>query len=125
MVKRCGARLATKDYPCPRRVVKGKNRCYKHGGLSTGPKTPEGMARVVAASQAGVRRWLENQKALYAAGLIDKISPRGRKPGAGWITKNMRAKRGEKLEEIPSPTVDIEGALKAIETLRARLIGRP
>jgi len=28
-----------------------------HGGLSTGPKTPEGKARTLAALKAGLQRW--------------------------------------------------------------------
>lgn len=103
-------------------VVPGKNRCYRHGGKSTGPKTPEGMKRWNDAAVAGYKRWLAHRKVLFAAGLVDKISYQGRKPGAGWITKNMRAKRAQKLEEAPAPAADIEGALKAIETLRVRLL---
>jgi hypothetical protein len=31
--------------PCQARPVKGKRRCRRHGGLSTGPRTPEGLER--------------------------------------------------------------------------------
>jgi hypothetical protein len=44
--------------------------------MSTGPRTPEGKARVVAAMIAGRRRWIERLK---AAG---KKIPGGRKPGS-------------------------------------------
>jgi hypothetical protein len=121
MAKRCGAKRCNSDLLCKHVVVPGRNRCYRHGGKSTGPQTPEGRQRTNDAARAGYRRYLAERRVLYAAGLIDKISPAGRKPGAGWVTKNMRAKRAEKIEEAP-PSVDIEGALKAIETLRARLL---
>ena len=35
--------------PCQKPPLNGKTRCRLHGGLSTGPKTPEGKARIVAA----------------------------------------------------------------------------
>jgi len=40
--------------PCIMRVVPGKRRCRFHGGLSTGPRTAEGRARIAEAQQ---RRW--------------------------------------------------------------------
>lgn len=122
MGKRCGAKRCNSELRCRAQAVSGKTRCKHHGGLSTGPKTYEGWKRWNDAAVAGYKRWLAERKVLFAAGLVDKISHQGRKPGAGWITKNMRAKRAEKLEEAPPPTADIEAALKAIETLRARLL---
>lgn len=41
----CGARTRA-GAPCIRRAAPGKRRCPNHGGLSTGPKTAEGKARV-------------------------------------------------------------------------------
>jgi hypothetical protein len=56
------------------RGAKGKGKkCRFHGGLSTGPKTPEGKARSLAAVQAGARRRHETmtpeQKAAHVAKL--------------------------------------------------------
>ena len=51
--KRCGARTR-QGRPCLRRPVKGKARCPNHGGLSTGPRTEEGRARIAEAQR---RRW--------------------------------------------------------------------
>ena len=42
---KCGAKTR-KGIPCVRRAVPGKARCPNHGGLSTGPMTPEGKAKV-------------------------------------------------------------------------------
>ena len=51
--KLCGARTRSRGgAPCQCKVVPGRTRCRLHGGLSTGPRTPEGKARCAE----GVRR---------------------------------------------------------------------
>ena len=45
---RCGARARTTGCPC-RAPAMANGRCRLHGGRSTGPRTPEGMARMIAA----------------------------------------------------------------------------
>jgi hypothetical protein len=51
---RCGARTQ-KGTPCRMKPVsERKGRCRLHGGLSTGPKTAEGRARIAEAQR---RRW--------------------------------------------------------------------
>jgi hypothetical protein len=42
--------------PCLKPPLNGKTRCRLHGSLSTGPKTPEGKARIVAAHWKHGRR---------------------------------------------------------------------
>jgi hypothetical protein len=49
----CGAKNR-KGQPCAARAIPGKRRCRFHGGLSTGPKTADGRARIAAAQR---RRW--------------------------------------------------------------------
>jgi len=49
---RCGARTR-KGTPCQRQALKN-GRCPNHGGLSTGPKSSDGRARIAAAQRA---RW--------------------------------------------------------------------
>lgn len=49
----CGAKTRQAK-PCSKKVIPGKRRCRFHGGLSTGPKTIEGRARIAAAQR---RRW--------------------------------------------------------------------
>jgi hypothetical protein len=46
--KPCGARTRT-GQPCRRKGLGKGGRCSNHGGMSTGPRTPEGRARVAAA----------------------------------------------------------------------------
>jgi hypothetical protein len=48
----CGARGRRKGTPCQCIVIERNGRCKWHGGLSTGPKTPEGKSR----SQRNLRR---------------------------------------------------------------------
>jgi hypothetical protein len=52
---RCDARTRQGSC-CLVRVEPGKRRCRFHGGLSTGPRTAEGKARIAAAQR---RRWAE------------------------------------------------------------------
>jgi hypothetical protein len=42
---------------CRKPVEPGRKRCRWHAGLSTGPVTIEGKARVVAAMNAGRAKW--------------------------------------------------------------------
>jgi hypothetical protein len=48
---------------CRNWPVRGRKRCRLHGGFSTGPRTPEGKARTVAAMVDGRRRLLEKLRA--------------------------------------------------------------
>lgn len=54
----CGAR-ARSGAPCKNKVIPGKRRCKFHGGLSTGPKTEGGRARIAAAQRLRWQRWRE------------------------------------------------------------------
>jgi hypothetical protein len=60
---------------CRNWALPGSTRCRLHGGLSTGPLTPEGLARTVAAMKAGRARWVAKLKA------EGKPIPCGRKKG--------------------------------------------
>ena len=42
---RCGARGKRTGKPCPLTTIYGNSRCKFHGGMSTGPRTPEGRSR--------------------------------------------------------------------------------
>jgi hypothetical protein len=44
---RCGARTRA-GLPCKAQAMRN-GRCYRHGGPSTGPRTPEGLQRIVRA----------------------------------------------------------------------------
>lgn len=49
----CGA-ITRKGTPCRAKSEPGRRRCKFHGGYSTGPKTPEGRARIAEAQR---KRW--------------------------------------------------------------------
>ena len=49
----CGARCSSTGKPCRAHALKS-GRCRWHGGLSSGPKTEAGKARIAAAQR---RRW--------------------------------------------------------------------
>ena len=92
--QRCGAKLHRKLAACRRWPVPGRTRCRLHGGMSTGARTPEGRARVLAALIEGRRRWLERMRERKKAGLIARF-PGGRKPGDRWVTPRMRQREME------------------------------
>jgi hypothetical protein len=93
--KRCDARIknlfGTKDGKNFTRSPRCKNwamangRCRVHGGASTGPRTAEGKARVVAAMVEGRRKMVEQR---HAEG---KRAPGGRRP------KTPSSEREQKL----------------------------
>jgi hypothetical protein len=60
-VKLCGARSKRHKQPCKQPAIKDKKRCRMHGGLSTGPKTPEGKLR---SAQANLKTGLHTNEAI-------------------------------------------------------------
>ena len=65
---RCGAKTRA-GTPCQNPAIKDRSRCKLHGGKSTGPRTPEGKARVIAAHTKHGRRskaHVEKVKAINA-----------------------------------------------------------
>ena len=69
-ILKCAAKTRTGE-PCKRRGVGKGGRCRNHGGMSTGPKTPEGRKRISSAQR---HRWVmyrlrkerEEREALHA-----------------------------------------------------------
>ena len=84
----CGARTRHGGR-CGNRCVAGALRCRLHGGLAG--RTPGFRAHpnTVEALRAGRARWLERQRLLKAAGVIDKI-PCGRR--RGYVTRSKVAR---------------------------------
>jgi len=58
----CGAKNR-RGLPCQCKELYENGRCKFHGGLSTGPKTPEGKARSLAAMRAGHAAWAARRRA--------------------------------------------------------------
>jgi len=70
---RCGAQTR-RGTRCLRRAWPN-GRCPNHGGLSTGPKTPEGRQRIAAAQVARWRRWREERTGVLALRSQSFVSP--------------------------------------------------
>lgn len=56
----CGARTR-KGTQCKAKALPGKKRCRFHGGLSTGPKTPEGRERVAQVQRERWKKWRQSR----------------------------------------------------------------
>jgi hypothetical protein len=54
--------------PCQRKVIWGKERCRNRGGMTTGPRTPEGKARIADAQRLRWAVWRANPVAALGAG---------------------------------------------------------
>jgi hypothetical protein len=74
----CGAKNRHGE-PCRVATVPGKRRCRFHGGLSTGPKTVEGKARVAAAQR---RRWARRRGDDIEVGELSAVIPVAADPEA-------------------------------------------
>ena len=72
---------------CRNWALRGSKRCRFHGGRSTRPTTPDGMARTVAGMKAGRARWLAQLKS------EGKPIPCGRKKGG----RNLPAEEREQI----------------------------
>lgn len=97
-MKSCSAYIKASASKCGRPVVEGKPVCRRHGGLSTGPRTPEGRARCAEArtihghETRAIRaeRQLASARLRFLEGLMFQLRmiggprTRGRKPIAGW-----------------------------------------
>ena len=87
---RCGAKTKA-GTRCRRKGVPPSWRCVKHGGGSTGPRTPEGKARALAALAAAAR------------------SPEGRERSRRNIAEFNRRRRAKQVDplkaELTPPTL--------------------
>jgi len=62
--QRCYARLSDERGYCRAWALNGKRRCKWHGGMSTGPRTAEGLASTISAMRWGRFRRMEYRHAL-------------------------------------------------------------
>jgi hypothetical protein len=154
--QRCGAMAKHADAfrvrgrRCRQWPVPGKTRCRFHGGLSTGAKTPEGRATVVAAMVEGRRRRiaelaLEGKKintgrrrakpraspeAVRILALIDRVAEERRAQEAAAAAAAPKRKRGRPSHAdelarlgVTSDEELIEKARAVLPALRARPTG--
>src|SRR5271167_1726274 len=113
--KRCDARIKN---PVKRKngiaIIRGprcrawamaNGRCRVHGGASTGPKSPEGKARVVAAMVEGRRKWVERRRA------EGRRFTAGRKGGDAWVTEAMRERARAEAHRLKGGRFTLDRAL--------------
>jgi len=79
-IQRCGAFARSTGHPCQAKAL-ANGRCKNHGGMSTGPKTPEGRQAIAQATRQrmasgqreraveGFYRWLNNGGRDYLSNL--------------------------------------------------------
>jgi hypothetical protein len=74
---------------CKQPKAPGRTRCRFHAGLSTGPRTAEGKARVAAAVKASWAKWRE-QMGLDPSWRYGStwLSRRKRETAAQWLAAN-------------------------------------
>jgi ribosomal protein L40E len=80
---RCGAKSKRRGKPCRLKCIYGNGRCRFHGGLSTGPRTPEGKARSAANSGLAVVRAAGAQTETEAKAADYTCEPGSRSAGSG------------------------------------------
>ena len=93
--KRCGAQSKRTGLSCQNPAVIGRNRCRLHGGLSTGPRTPEGRARL--------RRALTTHGLYVGPGHpdFDTPGPYWRDPERTEVRRSWRAALRRLQRELP------------------------
>jgi hypothetical protein len=105
--RRCGARTHTTGERCRQWPVPGKHRCKWHGGLSPGPRTPEGKAVARAMLAANLARYLATLRA------TGQKRTSGRRKGGRWKTKSMWQRECQELLRLPD---DPAAALAKIQS---------
>lgn len=70
----CGARTRAGS-PCRMRVEPGKRRCRLHGGMSTGPRSAEGRAKIAEAQR---KRWRQAERHSLPVAIRERLVGRTR-----------------------------------------------
>jgi hypothetical protein len=72
--RRCWAKTRSGG-ACQNPAIRNRDRCKLHGGLSTGPRTPEGKARAAAAHwKHGRRSRVRVEKIKFINGALRRIT---------------------------------------------------
>jgi hypothetical protein len=84
---RCGAWARSRKHVC-RGWAMPNGRCRHHGGKSTGPRTPEGKAKVGAASAREWRAWRAERGLPADWRWVDSRRRGGRQTAAQWLAEH-------------------------------------
>ena len=89
----CGAHTR-QGHPCRRPAMRGRRRCRLHGGLSTGPRTAEGLARSRRARWIHGRYSVEAREARLRARMMQPSTEYERRAAMRrWAREDARSAR--------------------------------
>jgi hypothetical protein len=86
---KCGAYARSTGKPCKAGAL-SNGRCRNHGGLSTGPKTPEGRRAIAEATR---KRMLSGQRIKALEGFRSWLDAGGRERLSKFAINRFRRKR--------------------------------
>lgn len=89
---RCGAYARTTGNPCQAKALTN-GRCKNHGGMSTGPKTPEGRQAIAESTR---QRMVSGQQERVLAGFYRWVEGGGREMLSRLAKNREKRKRWEK-----------------------------
>lgn len=75
----CGAKNRRGE-PCKCKLRLKGGKCKFHGGMSTGPRTPEGKARAIEAGTRNLKAWNERRRISGISGISSKPTQFPREP---------------------------------------------
>jgi hypothetical protein len=90
---RCGAYARTTGKPCQAKALTN-GRCKNHGGMSTGPKTPEGRQAI---AQATRQRMASGQQQRVLAGFYRWVDGGGREILSRLAKNREKRKRWKRM----------------------------
>jgi hypothetical protein len=96
--------LTRRGTPCQCKPLPGNRRCKFHGGLSTGPKTPEGRAQSAVNLEKACAVWLapENAGACRAAAAQAVKTRERNRRWARWCANNPTTRVRVQCAKNPS-----------------------
>ena len=89
----CGAHARSTGHPCKAKAL-ANGRCKNHGGMSTGPKTPEGRQAI---AQATRQRMASGQRKKALEGFYRWLEGGGREMLSKLAKNREKRKRWERL----------------------------
>ena len=91
---KCGAYARTTGNPCQAKAL-ANGKCKNHGGMSTGPKTPEGRKAI---AQATRQRMASGQKERVSEGFYHWLEGGGREMLSRLAKNREKRKRWTRLK---------------------------
>ncbi len=90
---KCGAYARSTGHPCQAKALTN-GRCKNHGGLSTGPKTPEGRQAIAAATR---QRMASGQRKRVLEGFYAWLEGGGREMLSRLARRREKRKRWQRM----------------------------